>query len=312
MKKWLFGLLLVVAGLCAAFYFFIPSSASVTYNAVVKANQSTVYRCFTTESLLRKWWSGAEIVSAGKNFIVKDNDLRFTITPNVFDVVNIRIEQGQTPVQSFINALPLQKDSSAVIWKAELPAGGFFTNVRNYFHARKLKRNMAGVLERFQQFLQSEKNIYGLSITREKVSDTLLVVTKLRDTEKPTVEKYYGLIKKLRTYIAAQGAQETNYPMLHIFETDSNRYETMVAIPINKKVPDNGAILLKRMVAGNILVAEVKGGPGAIEEGFSQLDFYMNEHGMRQPGLPFQSLVTDRPAEKDTAKWTTKLYYPVL
>jgi hypothetical protein len=65
------------------------------------------------------------------------------------------------------------------------------------------------------------------------------------------------------------------------------------------------------MVPGTILVAEVKGGTATVEEGFRQLEFYIDEHELSSPGRPFQSLITDRSIEKDSTKWVTKLYYPV-
>jgi hypothetical protein len=171
---------------------------------------------------------------------------------------------------------------------------------------------MEAVLKRLQAFLQNEQNVYGFPIKHEMVTDTLLVVTKQLDTAKPSVDAYYRLINTLHEYIARAGAQEVNFPMLNISRVDSVHYQTMVAIPVNKALPGSGAILAKRMVPGNILVAEVQGGIATIEDGFRQLDAYVSEHNARPPGLPFQSLVTDRRAESDTSKWVTKLYYPIL
>lgn len=307
--------MLVIAALLAALYFFVPASPSVTHNAFVSANQAAVYRCLTTESLLRKWWPDSSLISRSpdkKSLVATYGDLKYTITPGAFEVVSIAIENEASPVRGFVTILPVQQDSSVVNWKMELPAGGSFAKLQRYFLKRKIERSMADMLARFQVFLQSEKNIYGLSINYETVTDTLLVVTKIRDTVTPVPEQYYQLIKTLRTYIAGQGVQETNYPMLNIMATGSNAFETMVAIPVNKPVPDNGPFLMKRMVPGVILVTEVRGGLSAVEEGFRQMDFYVNEHRLRSPARPFQSLVTDRLAEPDTAKWITKLYYPVL
>lgn len=214
-------------------------------------------------------------------------------------------------MQSFITVVPVGRDSALVQWKAGLQET-LTSKWQRYFFGRKLQKKLNAKLKRLQQFVQIEKNIYGLSINHQKVTDTLLAVTKISDTVKPSPVVYYGLFKKLQTYIASQGAQETNYPMLNILQTGSKGYETMVAIPVNQPIRGNNAILLKRMVAGNILMTEVKGGMGAVEEGFRQMDFYMDEHAMRSPARPFQSLVTDRLAEPDTTKWVTKLYCPIL
>jgi hypothetical protein len=51
---------------------------------------------------------------------------------------------------------------------------------------------------------------------------------------------------------------------------------------------------------------------GAVDKGMQQLEYYLNEHRLRPPALPFQSLVTDRLVERDTTKWITRLYYPVI
>jgi hypothetical protein len=314
MKKGLAVLVLVVAALLAALYLFIPASPSVTQRAFVSANEAAVYRCLTTESLLRKWWPRNDGISRSpdnKSVIATHGDLVFRITPGAFDIVSIVVEKGADTIQGFVTVLPVRQDSSVVSWNTELPAGGFFARLQRHFLKRKINKSIAGVLAHFQAFLQNEKNIYGISIHFETVTDTLLAVAKVRDTVKPAPEHYYSLIKTLRTYIADQGVQETNYPMLNILPTGSNAYETMVAIPVNKPIQDRGPVLMKRMVPGAILVAEVRGGTSTVEEGFRQLDVYVNEHRLWSQARPFQSLVTDRLAEPDTAKWITKLYYPV-
>jgi effector-binding domain-containing protein len=85
----------------------------------------------------------------------------------------------------------------------------------------------------------------------------------------------------------------------------------MLALPVNKILPDEGPFAFKRMVRGLILVAEIKGGPSTIENAFQVFKTYVEDHNYTEIALPFQSLITDRQAEPDTAKWVTKLYYPV-
>jgi hypothetical protein len=315
MKKWIFALLAVLLLLAACTYLFIPSDMALQNHVRVSANRNSVYRALTDERLVQQWWPGSHQNAAEPEgqIVVSQGDFRYSISPAPFDVVRVRIDKGAAPVQSLITILSVRRDSALVMWKAETQVrGGLFARLQNYLLAHRLKREMAGVLTRLQQFVQSEKNVYGFTVARNKVDDTLLVSTKVLDTAKPTVETYYGLIKKLRSYIAAKGAQETDYPMLSIRSVENKQYETMVAIPVNKVVPDQEPLLAKRMVPGNILVVEVQGGPATIEEALRQLDFYLAEHNMTSPALPFQMLVTDRLAEHDTTKWITRLYYPVL
>ncbi len=101
--------------------------------------------------------------------------------------------------------------------------------------------------------------------------------------------------------------------MVHVeSKTGNNGYETMVAIPVDRVLDDSQDFALKKMVPGNILVAEVKGGISTVKEGEAQLENFVQDYQFVSPAIPFQSLVTNRMLEKDTSKWITKLYYPIL
>jgi hypothetical protein len=65
------------------------------------------------------------------------------------------------------------------------------------------------------------------------------------------------------------------------------------------------------MIPGKILVTEVKGGNYTTGEALKQLDIYLDDNHLSSPAIPFESLVTDRSQETDTAKWVTKIYYPI-
>ena len=100
--------------------------------------------------------------------------------------------------------------------------------------------------------------------------------------------------------------------MLNVMKTD-NSYVAMTAIPVDRELPATNEFASKFMLkGGNILEAEIKGGPFTIERSFNELENYRADHKYTSPAIPFQSLVTDRAREKDTAKWITKLYYPVF
>jgi hypothetical protein len=65
------------------------------------------------------------------------------------------------------------------------------------------------------------------------------------------------------------------------------------------------------MIAGNILVAEVKGGPYTVTNAFNSLHDYVTDHDLQSPAIPFQSLITNRLQQPDSTKWITKIYYPI-
>lgn len=313
MKKLLFALLAIALLLIAGFYFLRPAK-ELLHNTPIAAHPTAVYRCLTEKKLVQEWWlqnKNTVTTTASGALSFQDAGFSYTLTPRAFNVVDVLVRDGANAVQSYITLIPLHGDTTDASWKADLAANNGFQNIGHTVRNRKLQQEMAAALQRLQTFMQNDRNLYGFAVKQAQVTDTLLVVTKQQDTVLPTPERYYGLIKKLRSYIAEHGVQETNYPMLNISQIKAGTYQTMVALPIGKPVPPSGAILLKRMIPGAILIAEVKGGAGTVTEGMHQLDSYVREHSFTQPGLPFQSLVTDRLAEPDTLKWITKLYYPI-
>jgi hypothetical protein len=86
----------------------------------------------------------------------------------------------------------------------------------------------------------------------------------------------------------------------------------MVAIPVNKVLRDDDPFAFKRMVPGNILVAEVNGGKYTIEKALAEMELYIKENKLKPPAIPFESMITDRSREPDTSKWVTRIYYPIL
>jgi hypothetical protein len=86
----------------------------------------------------------------------------------------------------------------------------------------------------------------------------------------------------------------------------------MVGIPVNKVLNESGDIVLKRMVLGNILEAEVQGGTFRVNQAAKQLEHYVSDYKYSSPAIPFQQLVTNRLQEPDSSRWITRLYYPVF
>jgi len=86
----------------------------------------------------------------------------------------------------------------------------------------------------------------------------------------------------------------------------------MVAIPTKSDLQSEGKFQLKKMVLGNILMAEVKGGVHIVMKGENELTNYMDDYKKLSPAIPFQSLITDRQLETDSSKWVTRLYYPIF
>jgi hypothetical protein len=293
---------------------FIPNNIKITKVGLLQANKRTAYRCLTQEDLMQKYLKSSEPKVSTKNgFYFEYNEVGFQFKPRMFDLIEVAISNEANKLNSFISINALSPDSTLVEWRTEMKASSNpIKRIQQFFQAKRIHKSMSNAFNSLAQFIVNKDSVYDLSIERTFVTDSLLVTTKTSINEYPSEQYYYSLIKNLQDYINSQGASAANYPMLNITSLDSNKYDVTVAVPVNKVLPGKGPISFKRMFPGNILMAEVKGGVWSVEEGFIKIDNFVSDYQLVPPAISFQSLVTDRIAEKDTTKWITKLYYPVF
>lgn len=313
MKKLVSATTVVIALVIGAIYLLIPDEIKIAEVTYIHCSEKGGYRILTNNSNWKKWWpakSSSINNSNGFNY----NKHNFLIGNRYPEGLEMLIKKDTSVYNSLISLISIKVDSSKLEWRATLSASrNPFIRAQQYFRAREIKSNMKDIVGNVKSFLEKPENVYGMTITVDKVKDTLLVARKMISSSYPDTEIIYKLIDGLRSFINSKGAKETNNPMLHVATTPGiNSYETIVAIPVNKVLDDSGDFAFKRMVPGNILTAQVKGGISRVKEGEAQLENFVQDYQFISPAIPFQSLVTNRMNEKDTSKWITKLYYPIL
>ncbi|HEV8080475.1 MAG TPA: GyrI-like domain-containing protein [Chitinophagaceae bacterium] len=316
MKKLIILLILPVI-LFFSIYLLIPAKINFAKLAYIHTNINVANRFITDESKWQKWWPSdvSDTLASGKGsskMQYKYKNYLYTINRKVLEGFHISIENNFNHVNSFLQIISVNPDSVVLVWKGDMHGSvNPFKKISNYLSAKKMKTNMSEVVESAKTFLENKEKIYGLYIVQEKVKDTFLITTRYFSNTFPSTEIMYNVIKKLRLYISSSGALETNHPMVNIIE-DGGIYKMMIAIPVNKLIAGNEEYFFKRMVAGNILVAEVLGGNYTINEALGKIKTYMDDKHLVSPAISFESLVTDRSKESDTAKWITRIYYPVI
>ena len=317
MKKLFIAFLILLLISVALIYVFIPGKIEITRTTYVSAVGDVTYRHVSDESGWKRWWptersENENQDSADQEEFVHD-DIKYSVTNQSLGPVQIKVSTNGSEFGSTLLVVPLKQDSTALHWKCLIETGNNPLQRLKYYRASKdISNGMHNILDSLRSFFSEKNNLYNIIIERMKVTDTILISTKVILNHYPSTAEIYNEINKLKQYINSRGAQETNYPMLHILKSDSNRFETMVAIPVNKKIGDQGDIVYKRMVAGNILVAKVQGGRYTVENAFAEMETYVKDHELIPPAIPFQSLETDRLKEPDTTKWITRIYFPIL
>jgi hypothetical protein len=296
----------ILLAVIAMAYALIPDVQKINSNIYVKTNYNNVTRSLHEKHMWEQWWNKHQ----NNDLIYEESN--FAMQNSFLNIAEVNIKEDNSSGTSLISVLQLNRDSSIVEWKYNLPATEAYNNkIKRYFNSKEIKKQFDQKLQDLKSFVENPVNIYGLNIQQEKVKDSSLISIRTTLNSYPSTEDIYKLADQLNEYIQESGAQQTDHPMLHVLQVN-DRYEMMVAIPVNKNLPAKGNIQPKRMVLGNILVAEVRGGNETVKKGLKEFDNYVNDYGKTSPAIPFASLVTDRRQERDTSKWLTKLYYPVF
>ena len=312
MKKGLIFLLVLLVLVVGAIYIFIPNQLRVSRELLLNANSFGVYRSLADENTWNKWWPGND--SSKSTALPELDGFQFEVRNKLFKTLEVGLKGQGQDYSSGILFIPLEHDSSAIRWEVPIETGSNPINkLSRYFEARKIANTLSTVLKSMKPYMEKEENLYTLSIKQGMVVDTAFVSTRSVFNHFPTTEEVYAMIGKLHEHVAKLNGKENGYPMLNIDSSAVNKeYEVMVAIATDRLLPEQGDIKIKRMIRGNILIAEVTGGPLTIKEGMSQMHEYVRDHQRTPAAIPFQLLVTDRLKEKDTSKWVTELRYPVF
>ncbi len=306
MKKWFIGLLLALAVATAGVYVFIPADIKIRKVMSIRANEKGVHKFIQQREGIAKWWPGRD---TGLIF----NNGHYTIIKPLYQGVMIDIAKNGTTFNTELEIAALGIDSMQVVWTTSIPGGADpISRISNYNKAADIKKDMENIFIQMRGFLEKMENIYDIKVERTKIKDTLLITATSITKGIPNNTTVYGLVQQLEEYISAGGSTTTNVPMLHIFTEDSINFKTMVAIPVNKELPETNTFRIKRMVPGNVLITEIKGGPATIQHSLRQLDVYRGNYNYTAPAKPFQSLITNRITETDSSKWITKIYWPVF
>lgn len=271
-------------------YLLLPSSGQVNFSRDVQSSSPTIYRSITNQALWKKWF--------GSDIVIKER---------LLNSANITVSTGNLTASGNIMLLSLDNDSTRVFCSAELANYNRFTG---YFQLRKLSNKVRHALDSIKYFAENTANVYGITIRQQSTIDTLLLTRRFNTTSYPSTEIIYSQIEQLRKEVLSKGATATGFPMLNVTPVDSSTYKCMIALPIDKVIGNDSSFV--RMIPGQFLTGEIKGGPHTISNAHVMMQQYFSDFKRAAMAIPFEYLVTNRLQEPDTTKWVTKIYFPVF
>jgi hypothetical protein len=293
-------------------YFVLPNKSNISISVKTNASVACVQRVLSTKALSSKWLPKEGKQISANVFLL--DDCRFTFQSDNFQNNSVTVNYKDINSTSMIYATPSRDSSFANLSFQFSNSKNPFIKISNYGTYKHVETVSQRLLNSLQLFLSTTENIYGVTMKREILKDSTLIALKSVSKNYPTIIDIYKNIDILKTFATANGAKETNPPMLNIYKDGESGYMFMVALPIDKWLNNSGNIISKRMLAGgNILESgEIKGGFYTVDNFLKELENFRADINGMSPAIPYQSLITDRSKESDTSKWITKLCFPVF
>jgi hypothetical protein len=306
MKKGIIILLTIAVLVLFSSYIFVPSRISVSSAETGFTNPKAAYRYLMDDNNWKECWPDKEL------FV--HNGFRFVLSRKMYNLFEFKMPGDIDSLVTVLQLIPGDKDSTGYLWTCTIQGStNPVTRWRRYFKAIRIKKTFDYLVKKLSKKLEKEETVYGFRVNRKKVADSVLISTRKTFTHYPNEWEIDSLIGLLRGYIVSHEAREKNYPMLNVNFDGLGNYETMVAISIDTLLPAKGPFSPKLVLkGGNILEAQITGGPATIRKGFEQFENYRSDYRISAPAIPYQLLVTDRLKEADTTKWITRFYYPVF
>jgi hypothetical protein len=309
MKKWLILLVFLLLLISFAFiYFFVPKTEKYTYALPVHCTQAAASRFVLNTDRWLEWWPGAKTNEQLYHY----NGTQYKINNVLVSGIETTVLDGTDSTRGYLQVLPRSADSCFLVWTSSfVRSANPFKRTMQFFQSGKLKNNISSMLNDTKKYLEKEEYVYGMEIVKQKVIDSCMVALKQTFDHYPSTTEIYAMVSSIKGFIKSNKGEETNSPMLNVYQESKSSFQVMVAIPTRNKIASQGKFLQKNLVMGSMLVAEVNGGVARVMQAEKEMDNYVKDYQKMSPAIPFQLLITDRVKEPDSTKWITKLYCPI-
>lgn len=132
-----------------------------------------------------------------------------------------------------------------------------------------------------------------------------------------TVDQLHDFFMKnfplLGKFVASK-KQEPNAPMAmyYNFSTDKKFYTVAAMYVEDSTLRVKAPMKLEKLYAGNALKVVYMGNYEDMMPAYADIEQYMKEKNLTAAGAPWEQYISDPGVEKDTAKWQTDIYFPVM
>ena len=314
MNRWLLSVVVILAVSVCALYVFIPGTLEVSKVIPVKGNVDAANRVLADTTRWSAWWpgGGGQGSNPDGHPVLTYGNTKYVVMQRFLRSAAVEIDADGLVLPSMLVAAPHRGiDSTFLTWSfRRQTSSNPLERLKDYWAARRIHAEMGDILAGLRNYLETDSLLYGLSIRKERVKDTLVAETTRKLIAYPSTTDIYSVVQVLENFVKGYGGSVIGYPMVNV-TPDSGAYTVRVAVPVDRQTFDKGDIVFHNLPGRALFLdADVHGGEWSVREGLRQMGYYLSDRQRKLMAIPFTSLITDRRVQPDTSKWVTRIYFP--
>lgn len=309
MKKSILAML-AAAAIYLSVALLLPEACAYSFQAPLNVPAPAIFRLMTDTALTGRWWPEAGRERGTWTW----EQGSYRVSQTFLNQVNLSGNRNGIGSTITISAASTGPGTSELSFTVQTAASTSIAwRPLQELSLMRQRREHARLMDTLTRIFGNPDRVYGFRIEHQKVKDATLLSLRRQFDHDPNPLEIAEMVDSVRHHILALGGRETNLPMLNVYRTEDGGIEAMIAIATDRELRADPPFSLKRMLpGGNILVAEVTGGPHRIRECQDAVDAYVKDFRMLSPAMPFQRMITERKPGSDTSKWVTTINYPVF
>jgi effector-binding domain-containing protein len=180
-----------------------------------------------------------------------------------------------------------------------------------------MMKNMIGksYIEGLTSLKTTSEKLYkestGLNIHIGQVQSGKYIALSAKCKMSSFSNKISEMFQSIMDYIPTKKIQMSGLPIViyHAYSKEDVEFET--AVPFTGELKSEGKFKVISLPEGNAVIADYHGSYWNIEPAYDEIQKWIKINGKVVSGSNWEEYVTDPTVEKDTARWLTKIYFPV-
>ncbi len=324
--------LLVVFSLLVIISLMLPNAVKIERSIVINKPTPVIFEQINTlrnwtnwspwyekDSLVKMDYFGPESgVGAGYSWSSTNSEVgkgKLNIAYSTYDSIATNLDFMENGIATGYFTFKAVGDSTKVTWGMDADmskpfvVGKYFGLLMESFVAADFEKGLSKLKKHVESNEMANPPIKIVLLTMAAQPIISMRVNCTLNEIGPKLGECYG---KISDWIRKNDMKVTGAPLAiyHTF-SETSAFDMEPAIPVNRATASSTDIKKGELPAQMVIVADYYGAYEKTGLAHEAIDQWAKNNGKNIIGAPWEQYITDPIAEPDTAKWLTKVYYPV-